>query len=89
MYKIKKMKKTLLFAIDSSKEEVIISESSKSNKIYFIERISKNENTSLYFAVFTLTQIANSDYFDEKIFLTQDKVCQMIYESESILKDSE
>ncbi len=74
------MKKTILFAIDLNKEETLVSESEKgSNKVNFIERISRNENELLFDAVVTLTKITNSTNFDIAIFNAMDKVCQLIY----------
>lgn len=74
------MNTNFLFAIDPKTEEVIISESPKgTNKINFIERISREENEILYNAVLTLTSVSKSLNFDVKIFKSMDKVCQMIY----------
>ncbi len=74
------MKKTILFAIDLNTEETLVSESEKgSNKVNFIERISRNENELLFDAVVTLTKITNSANFDIAIFNAMDKVCQLIY----------
>lgn len=70
----------ILFAIDTIKQEVIVSDSPKgSKKINFIERIARQENVVLYNAVVTLTSITNAPYFDTKIFKAMDKVCQMVY----------
>lgn len=74
------MKKTILFAIDLNTEETLVSESEKgSNKVNFIERISRNEDELLFDAVVTLTKITNSTNFDITIFNAMDKVCQLIY----------
>jgi hypothetical protein len=74
------MKKTILFAIDFNTEETLVSESEKgSNKVNFIERISRNENELLFDAIITLTKITNSTNFDITIFNAMDKVCQLIY----------
>ena len=74
------MKKTILFAIDFNTEETLVSESEKgSNKVNFIERISRNENELLFDAVITLTKITNPNNFDIAIFNAMDKVCQLIY----------
>ncbi len=74
------MDKNLLFAIDKNTQEIIISDSAKgSNKINFIERISRQENETLYNAVVTLTSITLSPNFDVAIFKSMDKVCQMMY----------
>ena len=70
----------LLFAVDTNTEEVIVSESPKgSNKVNFIERITRNENEMLYNAAVTLTSITKAPNFDVAIFKAMDKVCQMIY----------
>lgn len=69
-----------LFAIDTDTEEVIVSDSPKgSNKINFIERIGRQENSLLYHAVVTLTSVTKASVFDPAIFKAMDKVCQMIY----------
>jgi hypothetical protein len=74
------MNKNLLFAIDISTEEVIVSDSSKgSNKINFIERMKRSDNDIFFNAVLTLTSIAKSSDFDAAIFRSMDKVCQMMY----------
>jgi len=74
------MKKTILFAIDLNTEETLVSESEKgSNKVNFIERISRNEDELLFDAVVTLTKITNYTNFDIAIFNAMDKVCQLIY----------
>ncbi|MFT6095367.1 MAG: hypothetical protein ACJAVQ_000264 [Nonlabens sp.] len=74
------MNKNLLFAIDLSTEEVIVSDSSKgSNKINFIERMKRSDNDIFFNAVLTLTSIAKSSDFDAAIFKSMDKVCQMMY----------
>ena len=71
---------SLLFAIDTDTEEVIVSESPKgSNQINFIERIGKKDNGVLYSSVVTLTAITTSADFDTAIFKAMDKVCQMVY----------
>ena len=70
----------LLFAIDQNTQEIIVSESPKgSNKIYFIERIRRQENDMLFNAVSTLTSISKASDFDISIFKAMNKVCQMIY----------
>lgn len=69
-----------LFAIDPKSEETIVSTSQRgSNKIDFIERISRNESGVLFNAIVTLTSITNAADFDIKIFKAMDKVCQLIY----------
>ena len=74
------MNSSFLFAIDINTKEVIVSESSKgTNKINFIERVKQNDNHMFYHAVVTLTSITKSSRFDEKIFKSMDKVCQMMY----------
>ena len=71
---------SMLFAIDTKTEEVIVSDSPKgSNEIKFIERIKRQENEVLYNAVVTLTSITKDPNFDVTIFKAMDKVCQMIY----------
>jgi hypothetical protein len=69
-----------LFALDTNKEEVIVSQSPKGSKtIYLIERIPYANNKILYSAVSTLTSITQSVDFDLDIFKAMDKICQMIY----------
>lgn len=69
-----------LFAIDTLKEEVIVSESAKGSKtIHFIERISRKENDLFYSSVKILSAINQSSDFDLPIFKAMDKVCQMMY----------
>jgi hypothetical protein len=69
-----------LFAIDQKTEEVIVSESPKgSNRINFIERISRQENELLYNSVTILTSISKAPDLDVPIFKAMDKVCQLIY----------
>lgn len=76
------MKEEILFALDPNTEEVIVSRSAKgSNKINFIERISRNTNEKLYYAVLTLTSVAKDPKFDVAIYKATDKVCQMIYKN--------
>jgi hypothetical protein len=71
---------SMLFAIDTKTEEVIVSDSPKgSNEIKFIERIKRQENEVLYNAVVALTSITKDPNFDVTIFKAMDKVCQMIY----------
>jgi hypothetical protein len=78
------MKKTLLFAIDVKTNEVIVSSSEKgSMEIEFIERIPQSENELLFDAVSILTKLTTSPNFDVALFKSLDKVCQMIYQSES------
>lgn len=75
------MNKNFLFATDAKSEEVIVSESPKgSNKINFIERISREDNDMLYQAVITLTAVTQSSPFDTAIFKAMDKVCQLMYQ---------
>jgi hypothetical protein len=74
------MNTTYLFAIDSNSEEVLVSESAKgTNKIDFIEKISRTENEILYNAVLTLTRVSQDPNLDVAIFKASDKLCQMIY----------
>ena len=69
-----------LFAIDTLKEEVIVSESPKETKIIqLIERIPRHKNNILYMAVETLTAITQSKEIDSSVFKAMDKVCQLIY----------
>ena len=71
---------SMLFAIDTKTEEIIVSDSPKgSNEIKFIERIKRQENEVLYNAVVALTIITKDPNFDVTIFKAMDKVCQMIY----------
>jgi hypothetical protein len=70
----------MLFTIDKNTEEVIVSDSPKgSNKINFIERINRKDNTDLYKAVELLTSNSNTANFNPLIFKAIDKVCQLIY----------
>jgi len=74
------MNETMLFSIDVKTDEVLVSSSEKgSNKITFIERISKDENVVLYNSVVTLTSIVNETNIDTKLFNSMDKVCGMVY----------
>lgn len=69
-----------LFAIDVTKEEIVVSESPKgSNKVHLIERIHRKDNELLYTAVQTLTGITKATPFDATLFKNMDKVCQTIY----------
>ncbi len=71
---------SMLFAIDTKTEEVIVSDSPKgSNEIKFIERIKREDNEVLYNTVVALTSITKDPNFDVAIFKAMDKVCQMIY----------
>ena len=77
------MKKTLLFAIDLTTNEVMVSESQKGSKeITFIERIPQRENELLFDAVSSMTKLITSPKFDVMLFKAMDKVCQLIYEKE-------
>ena len=74
------MNVSLLFAIDTNTEEVIVSMSPKgSNQINFVERIERKDNEVLYSSVVTLTAITHSPNFDTAIFKSMDKVCQLVY----------
>jgi hypothetical protein len=74
------MSKSLLFAIDNEKQEVVISNSKQgSKKIISIERINKKDNDILFSAVNTLTSITKSLHFDIKVFKVMQKICEMIY----------
>ena len=71
---------TLLFALDASSREVIVSESAKGSlKIQFIERLAEAEDPLLYQAVTTLTLIAQAPHMDPALFKAMDKVCQLVY----------
>ena len=71
---------SMLFAIDTKTEEIIVSDSPKgSNEIKFIERIKRVDNEVLYNSVVALTSITKDPNFDVAIFKAMDKVCQMIY----------
>ena len=71
---------SMLFAIDTKTEEIIVSDSPKgSNEIKFIERIKHVDNEVLYNSVVALTSITKDPNFDVTIFKAMDKVCQMIY----------
>jgi hypothetical protein len=79
-YKIYKMKKTYLFAIDLKTEETIISDSEKgSNQVNFIERIRRSDNELLFDSVAILTKIASAPNLDGVLFKAMDKVCQLVY----------
>ena len=74
------MNTNVLFAVDATTEEVIVSDSPKgSTKVQFIERIGRSNNEMLYHAVVTLTSITKAPKFDVAIFKAMDKVCQLIY----------
>jgi hypothetical protein len=76
----KKMKKNMLFAIDHTTEEVIVSESQKGSAlITLIERIPNHKNELLYDAVVVLTKMTRSPQFDINSFKAMDEVCQMLY----------
>ncbi len=78
------MNQNILFAIDETKNEIIVSESPKgTNKINLIERISRKENELLYHVVLTLTLITKDPNFDPSIFKAMDKVCQLLYSKQS------
>ena len=84
---IKQKNMNMLFAIDAKTEEVIVSNSPKgSNKINFIERIRRQDNTNLYTAIELLTSISNASSFDTAIFSAMDKVCQMMYNKHKEMK---
>jgi hypothetical protein len=74
------MNTNYLFAIDSNSEEVLVSQSAKgTNKIDFIERISRTENETLFNAIVTLTNVSQDPNLDVAIFKASDKLCQLIY----------
>jgi hypothetical protein len=75
------MNKNLLFAVDTATEEVIVSESPRgSNKVNFIERLSRKDNEALYSVVLTLTAMTKSTTFDAAGFKKMDKECQILYD---------
>lgn len=81
------MSNNFLFAVDSTTEEIIVSESLKgSNKVNFIARIGRKDNEILYNAVVTLTGITKASNIDAGIFKAMDKVCQMLYNKHSSTK---
>jgi hypothetical protein len=74
------MKSTLLFAIDPTTEETIVSESAKgSYQIRPIERIPRARNGLLYEAVSLLSHMAKAPDLDDAAFRAMDKVCQLMY----------
>jgi len=74
-----------LFAVDSNKEEISVSESPKgSNKVNFIEHLSRNENEILYQAVVTLTAISKAPDLNTALFKAMDKVCQLAYATHKV-----
>ena len=74
------MNTNVLFAIDATTQEVIVSDSPKgSTKVQFIERIGRTNNEMLYLAVVTLTSITKAPNLDVAIFKAMDKVCQLMY----------
>jgi|TARA_R110000796_G_C14350641_1_gene411534 hypothetical protein len=80
--KVNFMSKSLLFAIDNKKQEVIISNSEQgTKKINSIERINKQDNDILFNAVSVLTSITKSIHFDIKVFKEMQKICEMIYKN--------
>jgi hypothetical protein len=56
------------------------------NKIDFLEKISRTENEILYNAVETLTSISQVPNLDVAIFKASDKLCQMIYAKHCLKK---
>jgi len=44
-----------------------------------VERIKREENAILYYAVVTLSSISSASNLDISLFKAMDKVCQMIY----------
>ncbi len=71
---------SMLFAIDTNTGEIVVSDSPKgSNKVTFIERINRKDNSDLYVAVELLTSISRAGNFDASIFKAVDKVCQLLY----------
>ena len=72
------MSKSLLFAIDNKKQEVIISNSEQgTKKINSIERINKQDNDILFNAVSVLTSITKSIHFDIKVFKEMQKIWEV------------
>lgn len=72
----------LLFALDKQTESVVVSESVKNqNKITFKDRIFRKDNDVLYNATTTLTSLTNSTEFNAELYMSMDKICQMIYEN--------
>lgn len=81
------MNSAYLFAIDTNKEEILVSQSAKgTNKIEFIERINRTENEILFNAVVTLTSVSQDPNLDVAIFKASDKLCQMIYAKHCLSK---
>ena len=75
------MKKTILFAIDGTSKEVIVSESQKgSTSITFIERIPADKNELLYDAVKLLTKASREPKVNMEWFQLINQVCQLIYQ---------
>ena len=63
---------SILFALDTKTEEIIVSDSPKgSNEINFIERIKRQDNEVLYSAMVALTAITKDPNFDIAIFLSR------------------
>lgn len=74
------MKKTLLFAIDPTKEEIIVSASAKgSYQVQPVERMPRQTNELLYDAVALLSAMTDSPHFNMAVFRSMDKVCQLMY----------
>ncbi|MFM7681777.1 MAG: hypothetical protein ACKO7P_03415 [Bacteroidota bacterium] len=81
------MNTAYLFAIDRNTEEILVSQSAKgTNKIDFIEKISRTENEILHNAVTTLTSVSQDPNLDVAIFKSSDKLCQMIYAKHCLSK---
>jgi hypothetical protein len=75
------MKKTILFAIDEPRAEILVSESAQgSNAIQPVARIPRNENPLLYDAVSLLTRITEAPDIDTAVFKAMDKVCELMWE---------
>ena len=84
------MSKSLLFAIDNKKQEVVISNSKQgTKKINLIEHINKKDNDILFNAVNTLTSIAKSPHFDIKVFevMQADQFAEIILECPNVINE--
>ena len=44
-------------------------------------RIFRKDNEALYNAITTLTSLTNSTEFNAELYMSMDKICQMIYEN--------
>lgn len=74
------MKNQFLFAIDTTTEEIIVSESPKGSfRIQQIDRIPCSKHKIFANAVKTLEAITQSAPMDTELFKDMDKICQTIY----------